>query len=38
MTIEHGNRKGMKNVFDDYLKQFGYKVHRVNEWDIEFTK
>ena len=38
MTIEHGNRKGMKNKFDDYLKQFGYKVHRINEWDIEFIK
>jgi hypothetical protein len=38
MTIEHGNRKGYKNIFADYLKQFGYKVHRINEWDIEFTK
>lgn len=38
MTIEHGNRKGYKNIFAEYLKQFGYKVHRVNEWDIEFEK
>ena len=38
MTIEHGNRKGYKNIFADYLKQFGYNVHRINEWDIEFTK
>jgi len=38
MTIEHGNRKGMKNKFAEYLLQFGYKVHRVNEWDIEFEK
>jgi len=38
MTIEHGNRKGMKNVFAEYLSQFGYKVHRINEWDIEFKK
>ena len=36
MTIEHGNRKGMKEKFAEYLTQFGYKVHRVNEWDIEF--
>jgi FkbM family methyltransferase len=38
MTIEHGNRKGMKEQFADYLVQFGYKVHRVNEWDVEFEK
>lgn len=38
MTVEHGNRKGYKNIFADYLKQFGYKVHRINEWDIEFEK
>lgn len=38
MTVEHGNRKGYKNIFADYLKQFGYKVHRINQWDIEFTK
>ena len=38
MTIEHGNRKGYKNLFADYLKQFGYNVHRINEWDIEFKK
>jgi len=38
MTIEHGNRKGYKNILANYLKQFGYKVHRINEWDIEFEK
>jgi FkbM family methyltransferase len=38
MTIEHGNRKGYKNIFTDYLKQFGYRVHRINRWDIEFEK
>lgn len=38
MTVEHGNRKGYKNIFTEYLAQFGYKVHRVNEWDIEFEK
>lgn len=38
MTVEHGNRKGYKNIFADYLKQFGYEVHRINEWDIEFIK
>lgn len=38
MTIEHGNRKGYKNIFADYLKQFGYRVHRINQWDIEFEK
>jgi len=38
MTIEHGNRKGYKNIFANYLKQFGYRVHRINQWDIEFEK
>lgn len=38
MTIEHGNRKGYKKMFEQYLKQFGYRVHRVNQWDIEFEK
>lgn len=38
MTIEHGNRKGYKNILADYLKQFGYSVHRINKWDIEFEK
>lgn len=36
MTIEHGNRVGMKEIFIDYLATFGYKVHRINKWDIEF--
>jgi FkbM family methyltransferase len=38
MTIEHGNRKGYKKMFEQYLKQFGYRVHRVNQWDIEFER
>jgi FkbM family methyltransferase len=38
MTIEHGNRKGYKKMFENYLKQFGYRVHRINQWDIEFEK
>ena len=38
MTIEHGNRKGYKKMFEEFLKPFGYKVHRVNQWDIEFEK
>lgn len=38
MTVEHGNRKGYKDIFAEYLKQFGYRVHRVNQWDIEFEK
>jgi FkbM family methyltransferase len=38
MTVEHGNRKGYKKIFERYLKQFGYRVHRVNQWDIEFER
>ena len=38
MTIEHGNRKGYKKMFEEYLRQFGYRVHRINQWDIEFEK
>ena len=36
MTIEHGNRKGMIEKLTDYLSPHGYKVHRINKWDIEF--
>lgn len=38
MTVEHGNRKGYKDIFANYLSQFGYKVHRINQWDIEFER
>ena len=38
MTIEHGNREGYESIFENYLKRFGYRVHRINRWDIEFTK
>jgi FkbM family methyltransferase len=38
MTVEHGNRKGYKKMFEEYLKPFGYRVHRINEWDIEFER
>jgi len=38
MTVEHGNRKGYKNMFEQYLKPFGYRIHRINEWDIEFER
>jgi len=36
MTIEHGDRPGYLNEIADYLKQFNYKIHRVNKWDVEF--
>jgi len=36
MTIEHGDRIGMKEKFIEYLKPIGYKLHRINKWDIEF--
>jgi FkbM family methyltransferase len=36
MSIEHGNRKGMIPILEEYLTPFGFKTHRVNKWDIEF--
>jgi hypothetical protein len=38
MTVEWGNRKGYEQEFINYLKPFGYKVHRLNKHDIEFEK
>lgn len=38
MTIEHGNRSGMKEKFIEFLLPHGYRVHRINQWDIEFEK
>jgi FkbM family methyltransferase len=38
MTVEHGDRPGYLFEIDCYLKQFGYKIHRVNKWDVEFEK
>lgn len=38
MTVEHGDRSGYLDELYNYLKQFGYKIHRVNKWDVEFEK
>jgi FkbM family methyltransferase len=38
MTVEHGNRSGYIDQFEQYLKPFGYVLHRVNKWDVEFIK
>jgi FkbM family methyltransferase len=38
MTVEHGDRKGYKRKFETFLKKFGYKLHRINKWDVEFIK
>ena len=38
LTIEHGLRPGYKEQFAAYLAPYGFTVHRVNKWDIEFTK
>jgi FkbM family methyltransferase len=38
MTVEHGNRPGYLNQIEQYLKPFGYVLHRINQWDAEFIK
>ena len=38
MTIEHGNRKGYLEEIVAYLRRYGYKVHRRNEWDVEMER
>lgn len=38
MTIEHGDRPGYLEEIKLYLEKFGYKIHRINKWDVEFEK
>lgn len=38
MTIEHGNRKGYIEIFENFLKPYGFSIHRINQWDVEFIK
>jgi len=38
MTIEHGGRTGYKEQIIDYLSNYGFKLHRVNQWDVELEK
>jgi len=38
MTLEHGDRPGYIEEFLKYLSPFGYKLHRINQWDVEFIK
>ena len=35
-AISMFHRKGMIEKLTDYLSPHGYKVHRINKWDIEF--
>jgi FkbM family methyltransferase len=38
MTVEHGDRLGYADKIIEFLKDYGYKVHRFNRWDIELEK
>lgn len=38
MTVEHGDRPGYLDELFNYLKQFNYKIHRINKWDVEFIR
>ena len=38
MTVEHGNRPGYLDSFKSYLEPLGYRVHRINNFDVEFEK
>jgi FkbM family methyltransferase len=38
MTVEHGNRLGYADKIIEFLKDYGYKVHRFNQWDVELEK
>jgi FkbM family methyltransferase len=38
MTVEHGDRPGYLEEIHTYLKPFGYTIHRINQWDVEFQK
>jgi FkbM family methyltransferase len=38
LTIEHGNRQNYIESFNKYLTPYGYVIHRINQWDVEFKK
>lgn len=38
MTVEHGGRTGYLEEMSDFLHKVGYKIHRINQWDVEFNK
>jgi FkbM family methyltransferase len=38
MTIEHGYRPGYLAEIQNFLHFYGFKTHRINQWDVEFTK
>lgn len=38
MTIEHGGRSGYMEQIVKYLDDYGFKLHRVNQWDVELEK
>lgn len=37
ITVEYGNREHYQNLICYFLNNVGYKIHRINKWDIEFT-
>jgi FkbM family methyltransferase len=38
MTVEHGKRKGYLHEIESFLNSKGFKLHRMNQWDAEFSK
>jgi FkbM family methyltransferase len=38
MTVEFGGRKKYLRQITNYLLNFGYSLHRINQWDAEFVK
>jgi len=38
MTVEFGGRKKYLNQISNYLSNFGYQQHRINQWDVEFVR
>ena len=38
MSIEHGNRANEAQIIANFIKEYGYSIHRINKFDIEFTK
>lgn len=37
ITVEYGNRDHYQNLISSFLYNVGYKIHRINQWDIEFV-
>lgn len=37
LAIEHGNREGYLNEIITFLAPLGYRVHRMNQFDVDFV-